>query len=187
MTLRDLRFSHIASFFKVGKSRGITLSFAAVFLLFCLIIPNIIVERSSKQEVAALRKKAQEFSVLSAEYAGLKSRIDAIEQRAALKKVGGVAQALDETFSSPEIKKKMKSIKGAGSSVIDNRIAEERAEVQFERLTLNELINIFYRIEHGPVLLSIKGTGIKKAFENPDQLDVTMNVSLITQSPSELK
>jgi hypothetical protein len=44
---------------------------------------------------------------------------------------------------------------------------------------MNEMANIFYRIENGPFLLSIRRSDIKTDFENPTILDITMTVALV--------
>ena len=81
----------------------------------------------------------------------------------------------------------MKSIKGIGGREIKGQLNEETAEVQMEKVNLNELVNIFYKLENAPLLLSIQKVALKKSFEKPDLLDVTMTVSLFTSPAAGLR
>ena len=75
---------------------------------------------------------------------------------------------------------KMKSIKGTGTRKTPNQMSEETAEIQIEKLTINEMVQLIYKIEDAPMILAMKTVVIKKSFENPELLDVTMTVSLFT-------
>ena len=57
--------------------------------------------------------------------------------------------------------------------------SEEEAEVSVERVTMNEMVNILYRIENAPMILSVRKTSIKTSFDNPSLLNITMTVGLI--------
>src|SRR5208337_4363674 len=158
----------------------------AFFLVLCT-IPNFVLKQHSAKELTSLRSRIKEFSVLSAEYKSFKVGIDAIEQKGSLKKEIGMAQAMDDILSSLGSKGKIKSIKGLGSREIKAELREESAEVQLEKVTMNEMINIFYRVENTPLMLSIKKVAIKKSFENPELLDITMTVSLFTKQSVIIK
>ena len=118
--------------------------------------------------------------MLSSEYSLLKKRINIMERKTSLREMGSVALALDDISSSLRIKDKLSSVKSAGQRDIQDSIKEERAEVIFEKLTLNELVNLFYSVENVPVMIAVKKVNIKKSFENPELLDVTMTIALFT-------
>ena len=42
-------------------------------------------------------------------------------------------------------------------------------------------MNFIYHAEAGPVLMVVRELSMKSRFENPDLLDVTMKVSLVTK------
>jgi len=63
-----------------------------------------------------------------------------------------------------------------------DQMSEESAEIQMEKLNMTELVHLFYKIENAPMILSVKRVVIKKSFENPDLLDLTMAVSLFGSS-----
>jgi hypothetical protein len=116
--------------------------------------------------------------VLANEYAGLKTTVDSVEGKKSLTKVEGIVQAVDEVFKSIGLSQRVKSVKSTGTR--ERKFAsEEEADVSVEKVTMNEMVNILYRIETAPMILSVKKTSIKMSFDNPSLLNVTMTVSLI--------
>jgi tetrahydromethanopterin S-methyltransferase subunit G len=154
---------------------------SVVIGLFILIIPVFVLEKSSNRELDTARAKLRELTVLSSEYRNMKERIDSIEKRAELTKVDGTAQAMDNVMSSLGIKGKMKSVKALGRRDIKDGMTEESAEVQIEKVNMNEMVNIFHKIGDAPMILSVKRAMIKKSFEKPELLDISMTVSLFTR------
>jgi hypothetical protein len=152
-----------------------------LLVLCLLIIPSLFLERVSRKELEASASKYREVSLLSSEYRSLKEQVDAVEKKTALVQPSGIAHAVDTLVASLGIKDKMKSVKAVGGREIKGSLKEESAEVQIEKATLNELVNLFYRIGEGPMMLSLKRVTMKKSFENPELLDITMTVSLFTK------
>ena len=146
--------------------------------LYILLLPNLLWERSAERELSALRKKDNEFSALAGEYRSLKESISAIERKKALTKTTSIAQAIGDISRSLGMAGKMKSIKGTGTRKTPNQMSEETAEIQIEKLTIHEMVQLIYKIENAPMILAMKTVVIKKSFENPELLDVTMTVSL---------
>ncbi|MBU2623520.1 MAG: hypothetical protein KKD92_14520 [Proteobacteria bacterium] len=179
-------FSKIKNSLSGRMSRNQVLLLSALLGLYVLIIPALIWERASSSELFQLKAKFAEFSILSAEYRSLKEQVGSIEQKSFLTKTSGIAQALDDAFLSLGVKGKMKSIKGIGGREIKDQLNEEAAEVQMEKVDLNELVNIFYKLENAPLLLSIQKVALRKSFEKPDLLDVTITVSLFTSPAAGL-
>jgi len=177
-------FSNIKHYLSGRMHRNQVFLLSALLGIYILIIPSLIWERASSRELSRLKTRFTEFSVLSAEYRSLKEQVGSIEQKSFLTKTSGIAQTLDDAFLSLGVKEKMKSIKGIGGREIRDQLNEETAEVQMEKVDLNELVNIFYKLENVPLLLSIQKVALRKSFDKPDLLDVTMTVSLFT-SPAD--
>ncbi len=89
---------------------------------------------------------------------------------------------MDEIASPLGIKGKVKSIKGTGTKKTIDKMSEESAEIQIEKLNMTELMHMFYKIENAPMILAVKKVTMKKSFESPDFLDLTMTVSLFTST-----
>jgi type II secretory pathway component PulM len=162
------------------RRRAIILMVLAV--LYILIIPGLIWKQSAEKELSILKTKYREFSVLAAEYGILRENVNAIEQKKTLTKINSIAQAMDEIASPLGIKGKVKSIKGTGTKKTIDKMSEESAEIQIEKLNMTELMHMFYKIENAPMILAVKKVTMKKSFESPDFLDLTMTVSLFTST-----
>lgn len=161
--------------------RGRTVLATVLLFLFVLIIPSVIIDGSAKKDLAMVRAKLGEVSALSSEYVTLKTKVDAVERKGALGQASGVVNAFDGIMSTLGVKDKIKSVKAVGSREMKGSMSEESAEVRMERTTMNEMVNIFSKIEDAPMILSVKRVTMKKSFENPELLDITMTVSLFTK------
>lgn len=133
---------------------------------------------SAKKELQQLKDQRKEIMMLHGEYVSLKQKIDAVESRKNLTNVQGIIQAVDEVFSSTGLKDKVKTVKATGKRESKDG-SEEEADVYIEKVTMNETVNIFYRIENAPMVLTIKKATVKKAFENPELLNISLSLSFL--------
>jgi hypothetical protein len=166
--MREFRRSTVIAFMILG--------------LFVTAVALLAVKRSAEKELDVLRTKQKEILSLSREYRTLKDSVGFVEQKPSLSQIRGIANALDTLCSSMGIKGKVKSVKAVAGREIKGSMSEESAEVLLEKVTLNELVNLFYKIGDAPMILSMKRVTMKKSFENPELLDVTMNISLFTRN-----
>jgi len=151
---------------------------AGAVAAICLCLGMAGVARSLKTENTVLKAKKKELALLKDETLALKIRVDAAESRKSLTRVAGVVQAVDEIVKSLGVGQKVKSVKSLG--VRDRQYAvEEEAEVQLEKVSMNEMVNIFFRIENAPMVLALKKTTIKTSFENPSLLNISCIITLV--------
>jgi hypothetical protein len=134
---------------------------------------------SLEKERSSLSVKRKEILALRDDYLSLRAALNAAEARkTGGGKPAGIVQTIDELFGSMGLSQKVKSVKSTEAR--DRKYAvEEEAEVELEKVNMNEMTNIFYRIENGPFLLSVRKSDIKTNFENPALLNITMTVDLI--------
>jgi hypothetical protein len=133
---------------------------------------------SLEKERSSLRIKRKEILALRDNYLSLRAALNAAEARKTGGKPAGIVQTIDELFGSMGLSQKVKSVKSTEAR--DRKYAvEEEAEVELEKVNMNEMTNIFYQIENGPFLLSVRKSDIKTNFENPALLNITMTVDLI--------
>ncbi|MBI3592861.1 MAG: hypothetical protein HY099_05220 [Nitrospirae bacterium] len=159
-----------------GDKRLLTAVATALSVILCVIALNL--SLSSEKELKNLKNRQKELALLKNEYLSLKNRIDVVEGKLALTNVKGVVQAVEEVFLSLKLKQKLKSVKPVAVKEIKGAV-EEEAEVQVEKTDMNEMVNIFYRIENAPMSIFIKKTNVRASFENPALLDITMTIALI--------
>ncbi len=153
---------------------------ALIIILSVLIILGLKQLRNDKKELLNLRTQQKEISVIKNKISYLNQKVSFYESKKRIGNASGIIQISDEIFSSTGLKNKLKSIKNSGTNHTVNGI-EEIADVTVEKVSMNELLNILYRIENSPSLVSIKRISIKKDFENPQLLNINMVISYIRQ------
>lgn len=155
----------------------VLLSVAAVIILLG---SGLLIQKSLslKKEGAALRSQQEELLLLRADFLDLRDRTASVEGKTSLTKVSGIVQAADEIFSSLGLNQKLKSVKPAGAREMKYTL-EEEAEVQLEKLNMNEMINLLYKLENAPIALLIKKFSAKTAFDNPSLVNITVTLSLV--------
>lgn len=148
----------------------------AAAVIICIML--VILSASLRKERDGLKAQQKEMSALRDEYLQLKGSVGAVEGRQSLTKVAGVVQGVEEIFKSIGLSQKVKSVKSAGAR--DQRFGtEEEAEVVVEKVNMNELVNILYKLENAPMALTLKKTTMRTTFENPALLNLTLTVGLI--------
>jgi hypothetical protein len=131
-----------------------------------------------KRELKFLQEQHKEMLVLKDDFLQLKQRIDTVENKKNLSNAEGVIQAVDEVFSSIGLKSKLKTVKSSGKREIKEGF-EEEADLSIEKVDMNEMLNIFYKIENAPMVLTVKKATIKKSFENPELLNISLTLSFV--------
>jgi len=151
----------------------------SVFLAFSVIIgTGLRMLSEARKELKLLKEQQIEMSHLKEEFATLRQKVDSVESKKHLANVTGIVQAVDEIFRPIGLKNKVKTVKTNGSKEIKEGF-EEEAEVVLEKVTLNEMLNVFYRIENAPMILTIKKTTMKKSFDNPELLNISLVLSFL--------
>lgn len=178
----DSIFALIRDYWQDRASRKKIVIVVVLIGFYILIIPNLLWDRAAEKELSEWTAKYDEFSTLTNKYRSLRASVNAIEQKKTLTRTNSITQAIGDLSLSLGIKEKMKSIKLTGTKKIMDQMSEESAEIQMEKLNMRELVHLFYKIENAPMILAVKRVVIKKSFENPELLDVTMAVSLFGSS-----
>ena len=157
--------------------RRLLISAAAVIILVVSVL-LVNTSLSLKKEGSALRSQKEEILLLREDFLELRKKINAIEGKKSLIKVEGIVQAIDEIFRSTGLNQKVKSVKPTATR--DKKYAiEEEADVEVEKVSMNELVNILYKLENAPMVLLIKKARLKTSFEDPSLLNITMTIGLV--------
>lgn len=144
-------------------------------LLFVYLVAIVLFffERTQDRERNLLIERFREFTSLAEEYRTIKApNIQDISSSVS----DGMLQ-LNRLIDSIGIRDKVKSLKMTGNHELKG-IIEEMVEIEIDKLTMNELINLLHRIENHPAHLSIKDVRMKKDFERPDRIDINIRISL---------
>jgi hypothetical protein len=134
----------------------------------------------SHQKAASRVKKArvlnERLAVERDALAELSARVSAIESRKRNARNLSVLKAVDEVVNPLGLKSKLKSAKSAPGG---GTLQEERAELTFEDLTMNESVNLLYAMEGSRFPLLTRKANIRTDFEDPRLLNLNLTVSLI--------
>lgn len=133
---------------------------------------------SERKELKLLKERRKEMLDLKHEFLTLRNKIDSLEMKKDLSHIEGIIEAIDNVFSSLGLKDNLKTVKSSGVREIKEGFKEE-ADVYIEKVTMNEMVNIFYIIDHAPVVLTIKKVTIKKSFEDPELLNISLTLSFL--------
>jgi len=134
---------------------------------------------SERKELKLLREQREEMLSLKQDFKALKQKIDALEMKKDLSRTQGIMEAIDDVFSSLGLKDRLKTVKPSGTKEVKEGI-EEGADIYIEKVTMNEMVNIFYTIEHTPMVLTMRKATIKKSFENPELLNISLTLSFLS-------
>lgn len=134
---------------------------------------------SVKKAVQTKKKEVAVMASLKTDYIGKKTVLDSVSQRAAEAGASPVS-AIEEIAKRTGIKERIASVKPLEETHSPGYI-DKPAEVRLEAVDLNQLVNFIYYAEAGPALMVVRELSMKSRFENPDLLDVTMKVSLVTR------
>jgi predicted RND superfamily exporter protein len=155
------------------------IAFSAVLISFLILAAlGVNMLSSQKKELHQLQEQRKEMALLRDEFLSLQQKIQTVENRKNLTNMQGVLQAVDEVFSSLGLKDKVKSVKNTGKKETKDGI-EEDADVSVEKVTMNEMVNIFYRIDHAPMILTVKKVTVKQSFDNPELMNITLILSFL--------
>ncbi len=160
------------------KNKKIIFILSGILTVISLVAFALKYISDGKKQVKVLQEQYNEILFLKEEFNALKQKINTVESKKDLSNVQGIIEAVEEIFSSIGLKNKLKTIKSSGSRETKDGI-EEEADIFIEKVNMNELINIFYRIENAPMILTIKKTTIKKSFENPELLNISLTISFL--------
>ena len=149
---------------------------AGIILVLAVLLFNRSI--ALKKESAALRMQKEEFVMLRGDFLELRKRIEAVEGKKSLTRAEGIVQAVDELLRTSGLNRKVKSVKPTGTR--DKKdFLEEEAVVEFEKIGMNEMINILYKIENAPMILLIRKTTLKKSFSDPSLIQMTMTIGFV--------
>lgn len=167
----------------MGKARGKKAVYPAALAATALLIIFAVFffgrYSAMKKTAGVLKADLERFRTLEAEYLSLRAEVDRVSAKAGANGrelssvIGSIAAGLGITDVA--------SIKPAAErSELGYTVRE--AEVNVERIELNRLVNLLYRIEAHETLLSIREFSMKSRFDNPDLYDVSLRVAHIKKA-----
>jgi len=160
------------------KNRKIMLGIAGLVIFIVMISFALTILANERRDLLRLKEQRKEMIVLKDSLMLLSLKVRSVEAKKELSNVQGIAQAVEEVFSSVGLKDRVKTVKSTGKRETKDGF-EEEADVFIEKVTMNEMVNIFYRIKNAPMVLTVKKVTIKKSFESPELLNISLILSFL--------
>jgi thioredoxin-related protein len=160
------------------KDKKIIFGIAGLVLFIIMISVALTTLANERKDLLQLKEQRKEMIALKDVLLLLSRKVHNVEAKKELSNVQGIPQAVEEVFSSVGLKDRVKTVKSTGKRETKDGF-EEEADVYIEKVTMNETINIFYRIRNAPMILTIKKVSIKKSFENPELLNISLILSFL--------
>jgi hypothetical protein len=160
------------------KDKKILLGLAGLAIFIIMISVALMILANERKDLLQLKEQRKEMIVLRDVLLLLSRKVNNVEAKKELSNVQGIAQAVEEVFSSMGLKDRVKTVKSTGKRETKDGL-EEEADVYIEKVTMNEMVNFFYRIKNAPMVLTVKKITIKKSFENPELLNVSLILSFL--------
>ncbi|GAC1452654.1 MAG: type II secretion system protein GspM [Desulfuromonadaceae bacterium] len=132
---------------------------------------------------AAREKVLKELLPLKAAYLSARQSFDQLNGRiASLRPDDSPAKIIEDT-----------GIKGKSVKIVPLKgeersgFTEDAADIRIEGLTLNEAVNLLYRLEKGSRPLVIKKSNLRVRFDEPSRCDLTLILALLRPAPGQAK
>lgn len=163
-------------FRELDKNRRLQLLVCCAALIALILIYTLALEHVKRLEQRRAVREAEigEMLLLKQRYRDAFAAAGTVANLMASVRFGDtVAGLIEET-----------GIKGGGVQIKPIRtdekpgIAEESAEVKIDRLTLNEVVNLLYRLEQGGRPVTVKRVLLKGRFDDPSRVDISLVVTL---------
>ncbi len=159
---------------KIGRER--LLPIAVLLALLVLALSLWAARGAAARRLAYDEKTEARFEEVSRQYMALRAGRDEFTRRAALSPSQGILKAVDDIFTGMGLKEKIATLKSLDTSQINGLISEQ-AEITLKQVNLNETVNLLYRIENAPMLLTIRQAEFKNSFSAP-ALDIRLVLAL---------
>lgn len=160
---------------KLNMDRPLAIALGAVAASAILLSATIIWSGAASARLTELRRAHDEMSRVSGELMTLRAKVEAMERKTAASAGKGLLSFIGQISESIGIKEKLVSQKSIPSA----SPWEEKAGLSFEKISLDEAANLFYRIDAQPVLLRISRVSMAPSFDEPGLLMLDITISLV--------
>ncbi len=153
---------------------------AMVVLVLCVIfLVTAFAESSAQKRLRLAQKESVEFASLDSQYSGLKAQVDELDKRVALSPKTGILKTAGDIFASMGLQDRISSIKPMDTTQ-SGGLTSEKAEVSLKKMDLNQAVNVLYRLENAPMLLTLKEVDLRSSFSAP-----TLDMRLVLELTSK--
>ena len=132
------------------------------------------------RKVAAARSDASQVADLVARHKALSAQVDALEKGAAAGKAGPSLFARLESITVPIVGRERITAMNPSSRPVGERFEEETVDMRLEGVSMPDLIQLLYKIEHGDTPMHLVRASFKRQYRDAAKLDATLVVARLT-------
>ncbi len=151
----------------------------SVAILLIFVTALFIYTRQIEDKTQALKTQLNEMALLKDELIRIKNAVEAQERKIGLAKTSSPVSALEQMLNDTGLK--ANAIKPSEKKNIEG-IYEEDVELTVEKVDLNKVVNLLYKIENSSVPVKIKSISLKTTFENPNMFILNITASFISRA-----
>lgn len=173
---------NIRETFRSMESRTrLWIGYGVIVLLVVILGLSLLASRTAELERRRQAREAvlKELLPLKAAYRTARASADMLAGRmASVRPDDSPAKVIEEI-----------GIRGKGVKVTPAKgetrgtIVEDAADVRIDGLTVNEAVNLIYRLEKGSRPLTLKRSNLRIRFDDPSRCDLSLTVALLKPAP----
>lgn len=148
-------------------------------IIFMAVTSSVVSKRERLLEQR--RVEMNGFYTMASEYKSGMASIGHLREKLLVRGVeGSIGTVIEEIGNTIGLQKKITSFKPLGEGLV-NGYMEKGVQVEIEGVTLNQVVNFLYKIKEYKNLLLVRDFSMKSHFQNPDLLDITVQVIVVTR------
>jgi len=89
-----------------------------------------------------------------------------------------IVPILEDIITRLSLKEAVRKMNQGESRRVEGFV-ESTAELELERLDLNQVVNLIYRIQNGRSFVKVNSMSIERDFQNPELLNLSLTLSLV--------
>lgn len=153
-------------------------------LVLSILAGGLLLKTKTEKELEYQRKRLVEFNELIVQYRGLKEEIARYQKGISstltlASNKENLINNINSLINQTGLKERIKTLKQNPQKKETIAGLLEEAELELQRITMNEFANLLYQIE-GNAGLSLSRVSIKRSFENPELLNISLIISSLT-------
>lgn len=152
---------------------------AGVIALLVFMGLTLAINGKAGGRLKSLQNETASFESERAEYESIRAALEPYERKL-LAPAASASEAVQEAAGEAGIKKNLSALKPFAEPA-SKGFRKSGVEVKIEGITLNELLNLIYRMERHANLLLVKDFALKTRFGSAGLNDVTLQVVLVTK------
>lgn len=153
-------------------------------LVLSILAGGLLLKTKTEKELEYQRKRLVEFNELIVQYRGLKEEIARYQKGISstltlASNKENLINNINSLINQTGLKERIKTLKQNPQKKETIAGLLEEAELELQRITMNEFANLLYQIE-GNAGLSLSRVSIKRSFESPGLLNISLIISSLT-------